>query len=316
MKIGLYSVTYRGIWYKGESIGIREMIPLVKEQGWEGIELDTERPHAAPMDLSQEDRKEIRDLAGEHDLPISAVSPNTDLSSPVSAYRDAMICYLHECIKLTHDLGAPICKVFAAWRGSATRDGLGSYEYTNFESFPDWRKERWEYVRDVLTESSKFAEDHGIVLALQNHGPDVVTGYQDVLTLIEEVGSPAFKACMDLCNEDDNCESADWAQKIVDQTGSLLVHSHFNGEFGRNSDGQIELIPDEFFGDRKVAYDAYVDALIASGYQGFMNWEFCHPAKQNGKPAGIEYVHEHTRLALEYIKQLRANSEARLAQCS
>jgi sugar phosphate isomerase/epimerase len=193
----------------------------------------------------------------------------------------------------------------------AVRNGLGSYEYTNFEPFPDWRTERREYVRGALKELSKFAEDHGVVLALQNHGPDVVTGYQDVLALIEEVDSPAFKACMDLCNEDEHCESTDWARKVVDETGPLLVHSHFNGEFGRNADGQIELISDEFFGDRKVAYEAYVDALITSGYEGFINWEFCHPAKRNGELTGIEYVHEHTQLALEYMKRLRANSESR-----
>ena len=36
------------------------------------------------------------------------------------------------------------------------------------------------------------------MLAMQNHGPDIVNRYQDVLSLIDEVGSPAFKACMDI----------------------------------------------------------------------------------------------------------------------
>ena len=310
MKIGLYSVTYLGIWYKGDGMELKDFMRLAKKEGWEGIEFDTKRPHAAPMDLSEDDRKELRDLAGELGLPISAVSPNSDLSSPVPEHREAVICYVRECIKLARDLGSPICKVFAAWRGVAVRDGLGKYEYTRNapDPFPDWSGDRWGFVRGSLKELSKFAEDQGIVLALQNHSP-VVRHYKDVLAFIEEVGSPAFKACMDIPCEGQKSGSAEWARKIVRETGPLMVHSHYNGEWQRGADGRIELA-----GRRKVAYRPFVEALMESGYNGFMNWEFCHPAMENGERAGIEYVHKHTRLALEFMKQLRADAEAHLAR--
>ena len=304
MKIGLYSVTYLGIWYKGDGMELKDVMRLAKKEGWEGIEFDTKRPHAAPMDLSEDDRKELRDLAGELDLPICSVSPNNDLSSPVPEHREAMICYVRECIKLARDLGSPICKIFAAWPGVAVRDGLGSYEYTRRgpDPLPEWSGERWGIVWDSLKELSKFAEDQGIMLALQNHGP-VIRGYQDVLTLIEGVNSPAFKACMDIPLEHENSGSAEWAGKIVRETGPLMVHSHYNGEFQRDGNGQIELA-----GEREVAYGPFVEALMESGYEGFMNWEFCHPAMENGERAGVEYVHKQTRLALEFMKQLRADN--------
>ncbi len=308
MKIGLYSITYLGIWYKGDAIPLKDLMRFAKEEGWEGIEFDTKRPHAAPMDLSEDDRKELRDLAGEPDLPISAVSPNCDLSSPVPEHREAMICYVRECIKLARDLGSPICKIFAAWRGVATRDGLGSYEYTRNDPFPEWIDDRWWFVVDSLQELSKFAEDQGIILALQNHGP-VVRNYRDVLALIEEVDSPAFKACMDIPCEGRKAGSPEWARKIVRETGDLMVHSHYNGEFMRDTDGRIKLVSEP-----EVAYDAFVDALIESNYNGFMNWEFCHPAMEGGQPAGIDYVHKHTRLALEFMKQLRDDAQLRLQE--
>lgn len=301
MKIGLYSITYLGIWYKGNGMGLKDFVRFVKGDGWEGIELDTKRPHAAPMDLSKDDRKELRDLAGEMELPISAVSPNCDLSSPVPEHREAMVCYVRECIRMTRDLGAPICKIFAAWPGVALRDGLGDYRYTHNipDSFADWSGERWGFVRDSLKELSKFAEDQGVALALQNHSP-VVRDYRDVLALIKEVNNPALKACMDIPCEGENASSAEWARKVVRETGPLMVHSHYNGEFQLGADGQIELA-----GNRKVAYAEFVDALVKSGYEGFMNWEFCHPAMESGERAGIEYVHKQTRLALEFMKQLR-----------
>jgi len=91
MKIGLYTITYLGIWYRGEPLRLEDILRRASGQGWEGIELDTKRPHAAPMDLARSDRERLRDLAGELGLPICAVSPNCDLSSFVPEQREAMI---------------------------------------------------------------------------------------------------------------------------------------------------------------------------------------------------------------------------------
>jgi len=312
MKIGLYSVTYRGVWYKGEAIDVFDLVRLARELGYEGLELDAERPHAAPMDLSADDRKRLRDLAGETGVPICAVSPNCDLSSPVPVQREAMICYTRACIRLARDLGAPICKIFAAWRGITLYDGLATYNDTyGYNQYGFWKGERRQFVVDAVRELAKVAEDHGIVLAMQNHGPDIVNRYQDVLALIGEVGSPAFKACMDI-NIEPEADSPAHAEEMARASGRLQVHSHFNGEFGRTPDGAVELIAGGYFGrgfwGRKVAYPAWVRALVAAGYEGYVDWEFCHPALSDGKPAGIDYVHDQTRMAIEYMRALRAEA--------
>jgi sugar phosphate isomerase/epimerase len=316
MKIGIYSITYRGVWYKGPAIDVFSLLRLAKQQGWEGVELDTERPHAAPMDLSSEDRKRLRDLAGELGIPIVAVSPNCDLSSPVPSQREAMICYVRECIRLARDVGAPLCKIFAAWRGITLHDGLGSYDLTYTHTpYSFWKGDQRGFVVQAVRELAKMAQDHGITLAMQNHGPDLVHNYRDVLALIQDVGSPCFKACMDI-NIEEQPESAEHARKVVQETGKLLVHSHANGEFRENPDGSAALVAagyfDAGFWGRQVAYPAYIDALVASGYQGYVNWEFCHPAMEHGQPAGIDYVHRQTRLALIYLRQLRAEAQEKL----
>lgn len=318
MKLGLYSITYRGVWYRGAALDVSALLRLAKQQGWEGVELDTERPHAAPMDLDAGERRRLRDLAGELDLPIVAVSPNCDLSSPVPGQREAMLCYVRECIDLARDLGAPICKIFAAWRGITIHDGLATYDLTySHDPHPCWQgRDRRPFVVDCMRELAAYAGDRGITLAMQNHGPDVVTTYRDVLALVDEVGSPAFKGCMDI-NIEPHPESAEHAREMVRACGSLVVHSHLNGEFRRDADGVVRLAAagyfDEGFWGRQVAYPAYVDALVAAGYRGFLNWEFCHPAIEQGRPAGIEYVHEQTRMALEYMRGLRDAAMARAA---
>ena len=133
-----------------------------------------------------------------------------------------------------------------------------------------------------------------------------------MLSLIEEVGSPAFKACMDI-NIEPGADSPEHAREMAEASGALQVHSHMNGEFARRRDDTIELVAggyfDKSFWGRQVAYPAYVDALVANGYRGYMNWEFCHPGLENGKPVGIEYVHKQTEMALEYLSGLRAATE-------
>jgi sugar phosphate isomerase/epimerase len=314
MQIGLYSITYRGIWYRGPAIDVFSLMRLAKEQGWENIELDAERPHAAPMDLLPDDRSRLRDLSGELALPISAISPNCDLSSPIPSQREAMICYVRECIRLARDIGAPVCKIFAAWRGVTIHDGLATYHDTHaFDQYRFCRGDRRPFVVDGLRELARFAEDHGVTIALQNHGPDIVTRYEVVLALIDEVGSSSFKACLDISIEPEPC-SAEQAWDMVRAAGARQVHSHFNGEFVRDEAGHVRLAGGGYFNDgfwgRNVAYPAYVDALLAHGYAGPMNWEYCHPAKSHGETAGIEYVHEQTAMALEYMKALRAAAPA------
>lgn len=313
MKIGLYSITYRGVWYRGEALDVFSLLRLAKQQGWEGLELDAERPHAAPMDLSRDDRKRLRDLAGELGLELCALSPNCDLSSPVPVQREAMICYVRECIKLAHDLGSPLCKVFAAWRGITLHDGLATYDETyGYNQYGFWKGDRRAFVVESMRELCKVAEDYGIVLAMQNHGPDIVNRYQDVLSLIQEVGSLAFKACMDI-NIEPQADSAEHAREMAAASGALQVHSHVNAEFARRPDGTVELVAggyfDAGFWGRQVAYPAYMDALAELEYKGYVNWEFCHPARENGKPAGIEYVHRQTEMAFEYLSRLRAEAE-------
>ncbi len=141
--------------------------------------------------------------------------------------HEAMICYVRECIKLAHDLGSPLCKIFAAWRGITLHDALATYDDTyGYDSYGYWKGDRRGFVVDCLRE--------------------------------------------------------------------LVAGGYF----------------DAGFWGRRVAYPAYVRALVVSGYEGYINWEFCHPAREHGEPAGIDYVHRQTELAVEYLKSLRSTALA------
>ena len=52
MKLGLYSVTYMGLWYQGRELTLPEMIGRARDYGYDGIEIDGKRPHGNPLDWS------------------------------------------------------------------------------------------------------------------------------------------------------------------------------------------------------------------------------------------------------------------------
>ena len=51
MKLGLYSITYLGVWYDGPALTIEQVIDRSKTFGYDGVEIDGKRPHGNPLDL-------------------------------------------------------------------------------------------------------------------------------------------------------------------------------------------------------------------------------------------------------------------------
>ena len=229
-----------------------------------------------------------------------------------------MICYVGECIKLARDLGSPICKIFAAWRGVTVHDGRGTYEDTHkFDQYRFWRGDRRQFVGRCDPRALAARQDCGVVLALQNHGPDIVNSAADVLALIQDVGSACVqglprhqhRARPGLGRARETGRRTTRARSKCTRTSTA---SSAAAPMARSSLLGGGYFDDTFWG-RQVAYPDYVAALVESGYDGFMNWEYCHPAKRNGQHAGIEYVHEQTRMALEYMKGLRAAARQGIA---
>ena len=60
MKLGLYSITYLGLWYRGEALTLPQMIARAKEFGYDGIEIDGKRPHGNPLDWPTARCRELR----------------------------------------------------------------------------------------------------------------------------------------------------------------------------------------------------------------------------------------------------------------
>ena len=50
MKVGLYSITYLGVWYDGQALTVEEVFDRAKKYDFTGVEIDGKRPHGHPLD--------------------------------------------------------------------------------------------------------------------------------------------------------------------------------------------------------------------------------------------------------------------------
>ena len=83
MKLGLYSITYLGTWYRGEALTLPELIKTARRFGYDGVEIDGKRPHGNPLDWPARECKELRSMADGEGIEIHAVAANNDFSNPV-----------------------------------------------------------------------------------------------------------------------------------------------------------------------------------------------------------------------------------------
>ena len=177
MKLGLYSITYLGLWYRGEALPLPEMIKRAKEYGYDGIEIDGKRPHGSPLDWPTKKCRDLRSVADGEGIDIFAVAANNDFSNPVPEVREAQICYVRDMIGMTADMGAKTLRVFLAWWGVTRHPQLATYDIAEgywpivHEKFT--KEEIWGWCRESLVECARYAGDAGITLALaESQTPD------------------------------------------------------------------------------------------------------------------------------------------------
>lgn len=313
MKIALYSVSYAGIWYDGPALSFEEYVKRAKACGYDGIELDGKRPHGNPMDLDSATRKQMRSLLDSEGIELPCVAANNDFSSPIPEHRECQMLMVREQIRLAAELGAGVVRLFAAWPGVGTRDGLATYDfirgvYYTFERqypFVTWL-ERWNMARDCIAEMVPFAQEYGVTLVLQNHAP-LLRHWKDCYDMVAEVNSPWLKVCLDLPILER--QDPDYVREAATTVGAQQAFCHFGGEYKRAADGSVQQKRLHF--DRPVPdYTNFLRLMDEIGYDHYMSFELCHPVVDEGhRRCGLEYVHEQVQLAREFMTQTIEESQ-------
>src|SRR5436305_10781523 len=100
-RIGLYSITYQGLWYHGDALTLEQVVQRAKEYGYDGVEIDGKRPHGNPLDWPRKRCRDISRYAQDQGIELYAVAANNDFSSPIPEFREAQVLYMRELIRMT-----------------------------------------------------------------------------------------------------------------------------------------------------------------------------------------------------------------------
>jgi hypothetical protein len=252
--------------------------------------------------------EQIRKFASDQGIELYAVAANNDFSSPIPEQRESQLLYARDLIRVTADLGSKILRVFLAWPGvTLLPEGGGRYDIAKtawkhlHESFSE--EQTWACCREALIETARYAGEHGVTLALQNH-PPVVKSYRDCLRMAREVGSPNLKICFDarLEKEMDAAE----VERATIEVGALQVLSHFGGEYDEEG-GEIKVTGGE-------PCLAEVLGLLETGYQGYFGYELCHPLPVvDGQTVSIDFTDKNAQLAERYMRSVIAEAKKQRA---
>ena len=309
MKVGLYSITFLGLWYRGSPLTLEDVVRRAKQYGYDGMEIDGKRPHGNPLDWPTRRCHELRRFADGEGLEIYAVAANNDFSSPIPEHRECQVAYVRELLRMASDLRAKTLRVFLAWAGVTRHPQVGRYDISR----PLWetthrglsREEIWAWCREGLVETARYAADYGVTLARAEPpagdcGPSrrIAHGAGGQLALLEDLSGCRHYARPAARSHPPGGYRGGLA------SGPLALRRRVRPWGGRCAarpriPAAAGKTPEPDFNH------AFVRAMAEIGYQGYVGYELCHPLPVvNGQTVGIEYAEKNARLACEYMRRL------------
>lgn len=308
MKFALLTVTYGGLFYKGDALTLEQQIRRAKEFGFDALAIETKRPVASPLDLNKADRNFIKKLAADEGIVLCAIESLSNFAGKHMEERENNIAMMRYVLEMAKDLGVDLVKIFAAWPGIINdEDDIALYgqfergEYYKRLWPADLRK--WNRCVEGIREVAGMAADMGITLALQNHAPVLTKGYEDTLSMMKEIDRSNVKLCIDAPLFYDR-QSDEYIREAVENCRGNLVHTHYGAwNFSQKKNGEIVQEPSPSSGNL-INYPAFIESLYHHGYKGYLASEYCLPVLKDHQIAGIEEVDHATRISLQYMKQL------------
>ena len=188
--------------------------------GFKKLEVMTFPPHLWPRGMQRQDREVLRRQLESYGLQVVASQANwldLNLASYNPGVREESVRQMKECIELLHDLGG---KAVVIQPGRL--DGVWG-----LESEQDAR----QFSKESISACVEYAERLGITLAIETSIRNFMRTGREVVELIEEIGSPAVQACVDVSN----VNTVQSPLEALEEAKDHLAHMHL-----ADNDGKIQ----------------------------------------------------------------------------
>jgi sugar phosphate isomerase/epimerase len=272
MKLGVSMWSYYFVWNRGE-MDIPGFIHEAKRLGLDGVEL---------LDFFWKDRAAetpaVKAALQETGLPVAVYSVSNNFGTPDTEERRKQVQIIRSGVDSAIEYGARVVRVFAA------------------DVRPDVTFEQtFAWIVEGLSEAAAYAYDHGIALALENHG--LIAGRSDqVIAILKAVASPALKSNPDTGNF---LLTEEASHEAVDKLATRAAMVHFK---------DFKVAPDDYkghsytslrgyklvgtaIGEGEVALEDCVRSLREAGFDGWLNIEYeGEEDPRTALPRSVEYA--------------------------
>lgn len=294
MKVGLHSVGYSGTWGGQAHLSLKDFICKAADLGYEAVEFAGKRPHASPLDLNKDDRKEIKELLEEKNLELSCIASYHDWATFFDhndmAYYEKELLYLKSNIELAHDLGCGIVRTYTGY----------------FKDCAPYRSQ-WESCVRGMKEGARIAADYGVTLGIQNHSC-IASAPDSFLDFFLEINEANAKVVLDAPYIDNHFEPL---RETVLKFKGMIVHTHLT-DFVRRE--KFRYVPETVTFDKNglemiavpigkggIDYAEFINALKEVGYDGCLSYEMCSPLVGGGSEENLDKT---AKESLNYIKSI------------
>jgi len=210
----------------------------------------------------------ISDMIHSSGLEVSMFTSYADLSMPESAERREQLASIRWDIDSANIFKTNIVRLTAGkWREGQTVD------------------ETLKLVAKGLKESLDYAEEKGVMLALEDH-PEIGTKIADFIRILELVDDDRLKVNLDTSNP---MESGDSSVELAKLVKSRIVHVHLSD---RNKDLHHQVV-----GEGVVDFISVFRILKEVSYDGWLSLE-------TGGRKGEDVI----RQAIDFIKNAWSNA--------
>jgi len=269
--------------------GLPEAIRRVSDHGYGGVEILADTPHAYLPQFDEADRNSLASALDETGIEVANINANTVTGyyddAPPSSFFDPTIItaddderawrieYTKDAIDLAETVGAPAVCV-------ATGRPLPGNP-------PEQAR---EYLLRSLDEITDYAEAAGVDVGIEFEPELLVECTDEVLELIDDVGSDALGVNLDIGHA--AVYGEDPAESVRKCAGNI-TGVHLEDIAGGRRGKHYHLIP----GEGDLDFESVFDALDDVGYDGFATMElYTYPDEPDRAAAEAyafleEYVH-------------------------
>lgn len=238
IKVGCAAYSYRQcLQGDGASMTMESFLDTAAEIGCDGVELTS---YYWPPDFDLKYVNKLKRRALILGLDISATSVGNKFSVPPGPERDKNLDLVRTWIKHAAEMGAPCMRIFG---GTAPK---GSTE-----------EQAMAWIVECIQECLPLAEQHGVVLALENHG-GVTTVAKNLVAIVKTVNSDWLAVNLDT----GNFATADPYADIA-EAAPYAVTTHFKTQI--HPAGKDK---------QPVDLKKTVDILRGAGYRGYVTLEY------------------------------------------